>query len=46
MLELSATVIEYRDALITEAVTGQLDVTAVSEQQMDERMHEAIEAPR
>lgn len=36
--------VEYRDALITEAVTGQLDVTAVSEQQMDERLHEAVEA--
>lgn len=37
---------EYRDALITEVVTGQLDITAVSESQMDERIHEAIEAPR
>lgn len=36
---------EYRDALITEAVTGQLDITAMSDSQMDERMHEAIEAP-
>jgi hypothetical protein len=29
---------EYRDALITEAVTGQIDVDSVSEAQMDERM--------
>lgn len=43
---LRVTLNEYRNALITEAVTGQLDVTAMSEQQMDERMHEAIEAPR
>ncbi len=35
---------EYRDALITEAVTGQLDVTAVSDAQMDERLHEAVES--
>jgi type I restriction enzyme S subunit len=35
---------EYRDALITEAVTGQLDVTAASDRQMDERLHEAVEA--
>lgn len=35
----------YRDALIAEAVTGQLDVSAVSDRQMDERMREAIEAP-
>gem|GEM_PF-7066668 len=38
--------VEYRDALITEAVTGQLDITATSGSQMDERLHEAIEAPR
>ncbi len=36
---------EYRDALITEAVTGRLDATAVSNAQMDERLHEALEAP-
>lgn len=35
---------EYRDALITEAVTGQLDVTKMSDAQMDERLHEAVEA--
>lgn len=33
----------YADALITEAVTGQLDVTRVSESQMDERAHAAAE---
>ncbi|MDP8907562.1 MAG: restriction endonuclease subunit S [Chloroflexota bacterium] len=43
--QMRACLAEYREALITEAVTGQLDVTAVSEQQMDERMHEAVEAP-
>jgi type I restriction enzyme S subunit len=35
--------VEYRDALIAEAVTGQLDVTVVSEAQMDERAHAAAE---
>ena len=35
---------EYRDALITEAVTGQLDVAAVTDAQMDERLHEAVES--
>jgi type I restriction enzyme, S subunit len=34
---------EYRDALITEAVTGELDVTNVSEAQMSERLHAASE---
>lgn len=34
---------EYRDALITEAVTGQLDVTKVSDAQMDERLHAVAE---
>jgi type I restriction enzyme S subunit len=34
---------EYRTALVTEAVTGQLDVTAVSVAQMDERVHAAAE---
>ena len=42
---LRTTLAEYRDALITEAVTGQLDVTAVSDAQMDERLDEAIAAP-
>jgi hypothetical protein len=36
-------VILYRDALITEAVTGKLDVTRLSEQQMDESAHAAME---
>jgi type I restriction enzyme S subunit len=36
---------EYRDALITEAVTGQIDVSAMSDRQMDERLHSAIEGP-
>lgn len=36
---------EYRDALITEAVTGQLDVTKVSEAQMDERLEAATGSP-
>lgn len=34
---------EYRDALINEAVTGQLDISRVSEAQMDERAHAAME---
>jgi len=34
---------EYRDALITEAVTGKLDVTRLSEQQMDESAQAAME---
>jgi type I restriction enzyme S subunit len=34
---------EYRTALITEAVTGQFDVRRVSEAQMDERVHAAME---
>lgn len=41
---LDARLTEYRDALITEAVTGQLDVTKMSEAQMDERLQEAVEA--
>ena len=35
---LRASLTEYRDARITEAVTGQLDVGAVSDAHMDERM--------
>lgn len=35
---------QYREALITEAVTGQLDVSRVGEAQMDERLHAAAEA--
>jgi type I restriction enzyme S subunit len=34
----------YRDALITEAVTGQLDVARVSDAQMDESLHAAAES--
>lgn len=37
---------EYRDALITEAVTGKLDVRKVSEQQLDESAHAATEGER
>lgn len=36
---------EYRAALIIEAIAGQLDVAGVSDSQMDERLHEVIEAP-
>lgn len=38
--------VEYRDALITEAVTGKLDLTKVSEQQLDESAHAAMEGDR
>ncbi|MGI8701377.1 MAG: hypothetical protein ACR2JU_09260 [Nocardioidaceae bacterium] len=41
--ELAARLAEYRDALITEAVTGQLDVTKMSDARMDERAHAALE---
>lgn len=41
--ELSGRLAEYRDALTTEAVTGQLDVTRVSDAHMDERAHAAME---
>lgn len=34
---------EYRDALITEAVTGQLDVARLSDAQLDESAHAALE---
>lgn len=34
---------QYREALITEAVTGQLDLSAVSDSQMNERAHAAAE---
>lgn len=36
--QLRASLSEYRDALITEAVTGQLDITGVSEARMDEAL--------
>lgn len=34
---------EYRDALIHEAVTGKIDVSQITERQMDERLHAAVE---
>jgi len=34
---------EYHDALITEAVTGRLDVTRLSDPQLDESAHAAME---
>jgi type I restriction enzyme S subunit len=44
--QLRASLLEYRDALITEAVTGKLDVARLSEQQMDESAHAAMEGER
>ncbi len=35
--------VEYRDALITEAVTGKLDVTRLSDQLLDESVRAARE---
>lgn len=43
MRAVMVTLSEYRDALVTEAVTGKLDVTKVSEQQLDESAHAAME---
>ena len=40
---IGARLVEYREALISEAVTGQLDVIAVSDAQMDERARAAAE---
>lgn len=40
---LKAGLADYRNALITEAVTGEFDVASVSEAQMDERAHAAAE---
>lgn len=40
---LDAALIAYRDSLIHEAVTGTLDITRVSDRQMDERLHAATE---
>jgi len=40
---LTAALTAYRDSLIHEAVTGKLDVTKVSDRQMDERLHAAAE---
>lgn len=37
---------EYRDALITEAVTGRLEVSSLSESQLDESAHAASEGKR
>jgi hypothetical protein len=34
---------EYRNALITEAVTGELDVTRLSDAQLDESAHAVLE---
>lgn len=41
--EVRARLSEYRDALITEAVTGALDVTGLSNAQLDESVHAALE---
>lgn len=41
-----ALLVEYRDAVITEAVTGKLDVPKLSEQQLDESAHAAMEGER
>lgn len=38
--------LEYRDALITEAITGKLDVTRLSESQFDESARAAVEDER
>jgi type I restriction enzyme, S subunit len=40
---LEALLAEYRDSLIAEAVTGQLDVTRASEAERSERAHAALE---
>ncbi len=39
----SLSLAEYRDSLITEAVTGTLDVTNISERQMEESAHAVME---
>jgi len=44
--ELEKLLIEYRDALITEAVTGKLDVTRPSDSQLDESARAAMEGER
>jgi type I restriction enzyme S subunit len=41
--DLSNALTAYRDSLIHEAVTGKLDVTKLSDRQMDERLHAAAE---
>lgn len=43
LAEMRRRLAEYRDALITEAVTGQLDLVRVSDSQMDGRAHAALE---
>ncbi len=46
LAELRTGLTEYRDALITEAVTGRLDVARLSEPQLDESAHAAVEGER
>jgi type I restriction enzyme, S subunit len=46
LVELDAGLVEYREALITEAVTGRLDVTFLSYQQMDESVRAAMEGAK
>lgn len=46
LVRLEVVLIEYRAALIAEAVTGQLDVTKLSEQQLDESARAAVEGGR
>jgi type I restriction enzyme S subunit len=41
--ELRVALTAYRSSLIHEAVTGKLDVTSLSDRQMDERLHAAAE---
>jgi type I restriction enzyme, S subunit len=43
---LGSLLIEYRDALITEAVTGDLDVARLSEPQLEEGAHAAAEGAK
>lgn len=42
----AALLTEYRDALIAEAMNGKLDVTRLSERQLDESAHAAMEGER
>jgi len=44
--QLRAALVEYRNALITEAVTGKLDVTRLSDQQLDESALASMEGGR
>lgn len=41
--DLRSALLNYREALIHEAVTGKLDVSRISESEMDERLHAATE---